>query len=151
MKNEIMTPTPDCEIVHTRIVKAKKEHVFKAFTDPSHLKDWWGPKDFTNTFHAFELRSGGQWKYTMHGPQGDYLNEAVFIKISVPDVLIWNHVSHSLFQMAIVLDEMPDQTTKVTFKMIFTTPEECKQKKEFVLDKNEENLDRLEEELLKIK
>lgn len=148
----IMTPTPDCEIVHTRIVNASKELVFKAWTDPEYLKNWWGPKGFTNTFHRFDLVSGGEWSYTMHGPDGgDYLNEAVFVKIDAPNFLIWNHISNPPFQMVGLFDEMPDNKTKVTFKMVFTTPEECKQKKQFVLDKNEENLDRLETELLKIK
>ncbi|MDB5255958.1 MAG: hypothetical protein JWM14_653 [Chitinophagaceae bacterium] len=152
MQHEIMMHTPDCEIVHTRIVKARKEKVFQAWIDPAHLQNWWGPKDFTNTFHTFDLRPGGQWSYTMHGPDGgNYLNEAVFITIEAPDVLIWNHVSQPPFQMVVVLDEMPDHTTKVTFKMVFTTAEECKQKKKYVLDKNEENLDRLEEELFKMK
>jgi uncharacterized protein YndB with AHSA1/START domain len=149
---QLMTPTPDCEIVHTRIVNATKGKVFKAWTDPEHLKKWWGPKGFTNTFHVFDLVTGGQWNYTMHGPDnGNYLNEAIFIKIAAPDLLIWNHISNPPFQMVGLLDEMSDGKTKVTFKMIFTTAEECTQKKKFVLDKNEENLDRLEDELLNIK
>lgn len=150
--SEIFAVTPDCEIVHTRIVNAAKEKVYRALADPEHLKNWWGPKDFTNTFHVFDLVEGGQWSYTMHGPDnGNYLNEAVFVKIAAPDLLVWNHVSNPPFQMVVVLDRMPDGTTKVTFKMVFTTAEECTLKKRFVLDKNEENLDRLEEELLRIK
>jgi uncharacterized protein YndB with AHSA1/START domain len=50
---------PDCEIVTTRICKAPRKLVYKAWTDPDHLKSWCRPKGFTNTFNTFDLRVGG--------------------------------------------------------------------------------------------
>lgn len=44
-------------------------------------------------------------------------------------------------------DEVASNQTKVLFRMIFDTPEECNKLKKFVVDKNEENFDRLEIEL----
>lgn len=43
MTSEIISTTPDSEIVSTRIVNASRELVFTAWTDPNHLKNWWGP------------------------------------------------------------------------------------------------------------
>jgi uncharacterized protein YndB with AHSA1/START domain len=45
-------PLSDREIVTTRVIDAPRELVFKAWTDPEHLAQWWGPKGFTNTRHC---------------------------------------------------------------------------------------------------
>lgn len=58
------------EIVATRILDAPREVVFRAFTDPDRLAHWWGPKGFTNTFHQFDPRPGGKWRFVMCGPAG---------------------------------------------------------------------------------
>ncbi len=48
---ETYVSSPDREVLNTRIVKATREQVFKAWSDPDNLKRWWGPKGFTNTFN----------------------------------------------------------------------------------------------------
>lgn len=58
------------EIVTTRVFDAPRAMVFAAWTDPDQLKLWWGPKGFSNTFHTCEIKPGGLWTYTMHGPDG---------------------------------------------------------------------------------
>ena len=60
----------DREIVSTRTLDLPRSLVFQAFSDPDHLAHWWGPRGFTNTFHAFDLRPGGVWTFVMHGPDG---------------------------------------------------------------------------------
>jgi hypothetical protein len=50
----------------------------------------------------------------------------------------------------VTFDEITPEKTKVVFKQIFDTVEECNKIKKFVIDKNEENFDRLEEELKKM-
>ena len=76
MTSDILTTTPNSEIVTTRILNFPQELVFKAWSTPEHLKNWWGPKGFTNTFHEFDFREGGIWKFTMHGPErGNFENE----------------------------------------------------------------------------
>lgn len=60
MTPETFSTTPECEIVSSRIVDASQELVFSAWTDPNHLKNWWGPAGFTNTFNKFDLRPGGK-------------------------------------------------------------------------------------------
>ena len=67
----------DREIVTTRLLDWPRERVFRAWTDPAHLARWWGPKGFTNTFHEFDLRPGGLWRFVMHGANGaDYQNKS---------------------------------------------------------------------------
>ncbi len=152
MSSQIITTTPDCEIVSTRIVNAAQELVFTAWTNPEHFKNWWGPSGFTNTFHEFDLRPGGRWRFTMHGPdKGNYENEVEFIKIEKPSLIYWKRHSKPLFHVLATFEAVAAGKTKVVFKMLFDTPEECNKLKGFVVDKNEENFDRLETELTKMK
>ena len=143
-EEEINIPSPDCEIISKRMVDASRENVFAAWTNPDQLKVWWGPKGFTNTFHIFELKPGGRWTFTMHGPDGaNYENESTFIKIKSPEKLVWNHISGHQFQVIVTFEKLLTKT-HVTFSMIFDSAEECQRVKTFVVDANEQNFDRLE-------
>ena len=53
-----------------RIYDAPVEAVWDAWTDPEQVAQWWGPRGFTLTTHSKDLRPGGHWAYTMHGPDG---------------------------------------------------------------------------------
>lgn len=151
MEPEIFSTTPDYEIVTTRIVKASIYLAFKAWTDPNHLKNWWGPKGFTNTFNEFDLRPGGKWCFIMHSPdKGNYHNEVEFIKIDEPNLIFWKRHSKPLFKVLVTFEEISNDKTKIVFKMIFETAEESNKLRPFVVDKNEENFDRLEDELIKM-
>jgi uncharacterized protein YndB with AHSA1/START domain len=151
MTSEIISTTPDCEIVSSRIVNATRERVYRAWTDPNHLKNWWGPAGFTNTFNEFDLRVGGKWRFIMHGPdKGNYANECEFIKIDEPNLIAWKRISKPLFQVVATFEEVSIGKTKIVFKMLFTSANECNKLKIFVVDKNEENFDRLEVELTKM-
>ena len=149
--SEISETSADCEIVTTRLFNAPRKLVFKAWIDPAHLKNWWGPKGFTNTFEEFDLRVGGQWKFVMHGPErGNYRNECTFAVIREPELLIWDRQSKPLFRVEVVFEEIAENETSVIFKQIFETAEECRKIKAFTVGKNDENMDRLEVELKKM-
>jgi len=148
MINEILSVPSDCEIVSSRIVDAPIELVFTAWTVPIHLEKWWGPAGFTNTFKEFDLRPGGKWSFVMHGPdKGNYENECVFIKIEKPFLIAWYRLSKPLFQVVAAFEKISTGRTKIVFKMLFETSEECSKIKAFAPEKNEENFDRLETEL----
>ena len=149
MKTEIINTTPDCEIVTTRIFDFSRELVFRAWSEAEHLKNWWGPAGFTNTFNEFDFRVGGKWSFIMHGPEkGNYPNECESLKIENPSLIAWNRISKPHFQVLATFDEVSDRKTKIIFKMLFNTADECGKLKPFVVDKNEENFDKLEVELL---
>lgn len=88
----------------------------------------------------------------MHGPdKGNYQNECEFIKIEVPSLIAWQRHSKPIFQVVVLFEEVTKSETKVIFKMLFTSEEECNKLKKFVVDKNEENFDRLERVLPEIR
>ena len=151
MTSEFPSTTPDCEIVSSRIVNASIDFVYAAWTDPTHLKNWWGPAGFTNTFNEFDLRPGGKWSFIMHGPgKGNYPNECEFIKIEKPALIIWKRFSKPVFQVVVSFEEISTDKTKIIFKQIFNSANECNKVRAFAIDKNEENFDRLELELKKM-
>ena len=47
------------ELIFTRILDAPRELVFKLWTEPHHLAQWWGPKGFTNPVCELDARVGG--------------------------------------------------------------------------------------------
>ena len=107
MTTEIIAATPDCEIVSTRIVNATREMVYSAWTKPEHLKNWWGPNGFTNTFNEFDFRVGGKWSFIMHGPdKGNYHNECEFIKIDEPKLIAWKRFSKPIFKVVAAFEEV---------------------------------------------
>jgi uncharacterized protein YndB with AHSA1/START domain len=139
------------EIFSSRILHASVELVYRAFAKPSHLKNWWGPEGFTNTIHEFDLRPGGKWILTMHGPEkGNYENSSVFNIVQPNTLITWTRLSQPLFDMEIAFKKLNDSQTEVSFRMIFKTAEECEKIKKFAGPKNEENFDRLEREILKL-
>lgn len=141
-----------CEIVSMRIFPTSREILFKAFADPNHLSKWWGPKGFTNTFHKFDFREGGHWRFTMHAPEkGNFENHCEFTHIQVPQLIAWKRHSKPHFRVMFLFESICSSETKLIFKMMFDTEEECNKLKPFTVDKNEENFDRLFTELLNIR
>ncbi|WP_292739428.1 SRPBCC domain-containing protein [Nostoc sp. JL31] len=55
-KNDSIDAQSQRELVITRILKAPREVVFKAWTDPKHIAQWWGPKGFTTRVIEMDLR-----------------------------------------------------------------------------------------------
>lgn len=53
-----------------RVFEAPRELVFKAWTDPKHLAQWWGPHGFTNPVCEVDARPGGAIRIDMRGPDG---------------------------------------------------------------------------------
>lgn len=58
------------EMVLTRTFAAPRALVFRAWTEPQHLAQWWGPRGFTNPVCEFDARPGGQILIDMAGPDG---------------------------------------------------------------------------------
>jgi len=87
----------------------------------------------------------------MHGPEkGNYENEVEFLQIEKPSLIAWKRLSQPLFNVVTTFEDLVGNQTRLIFRMIFDTPEECNKLKGFAPEKNEENFDRLEEELAKM-
>jgi uncharacterized protein YndB with AHSA1/START domain len=141
----------DRAIVTTRVLDAPRELVFKAWTDPDSLVRWWGPKGFTSTFEEFDPRPGGIWRFVMHGPEGgDYKNKSVFTEVVPHQRIVFQHVSGPRFQVTATFAEQGGKT-RLTFQMLFETAAECDKVKVYAVEANEQNLDRLEAQLFRMR
>ena len=65
-----MSGNSGTEMIIERVIDAPQDLIFRAFTEPDHVKHWWGPNGFTNTIHEMDVRPGGIWRFIMHGPDG---------------------------------------------------------------------------------
>jgi uncharacterized protein YndB with AHSA1/START domain len=54
----------------SRVFDAPRELVWKAWTNPEYVKQWWGPKGFTSPFCKIDFRVGGKFLYCMRTPDG---------------------------------------------------------------------------------
>jgi hypothetical protein len=87
----------------------------------------------------------------MHGPEnGHYENASVFTTVIPNQLIAWTRLSQPHFDMEIQFEPINNLHSKISFKMIFKSAEECDKMKKFVVPKNEENFDRLEKVLLLI-
>src|SRR5471032_189957 len=78
------------EFVITREFAAPRELVFKAWTDPKHLAQWWGPKGFTNPVCEWDARPGGKIYDVMRAPNGtDYPMGGAFQEVAAPERLVF--------------------------------------------------------------
>lgn len=133
--------------VTSRIIDVPRPRVFRAFAEPDHLTRWWGPAGFSSTFHEFDFRPGGRWRFILHGPDGkDYRNECVFTEIVAPERVVLDHVVGHHFVLTITMAERGVQT-EVGWCQVFDTVEECRRIAGVVVDANEQNLDRLAAEV----
>lgn len=135
----------DREIINVRVFNAPREVLFNAWADAEQLAQWWGPKGFRNTFHEFDFKPGTTWVYTMHGPDGiDYQNKSVFKEIVKPERIVFQHLKPMHRFLVTATFEALGDKTKLTFHQLFDTVEECDRVKGFIVEANEQNLDRLE-------
>ncbi len=127
----------DRELIFTRVFDAPRELVFKAWTDPRHLVQWWGPNGFTTSVYEMDVRPGGVWRLTMHGPDGvDYKNRMVFLEVVKPERLVYKHEPEEgseplTFEITVTFAK-EGAKTKVTMRMLFPSTAE----REFVVKKH---------------
>jgi len=76
-------------LIIERIFDAPREMVWKAWTDPTYVSRWWGPKDFTAPFCKIDFRVGGRFHYCMRSPNGEeYWNVGEYREIIFPTKIV---------------------------------------------------------------
>lgn len=87
--NESDQSGADGEFVISRTFNAPRELVWKAFTDPEHLKHWWGPKGFKAKSCMVDLRPGGVFHYCLESPTGQEMwGKFIYREIVAPERLV---------------------------------------------------------------
>ncbi len=85
-------PKDKPQIITTRVLNAPRELVWKVLSSPDHLKHYWGPDGFTNTYKSFAFEKDGESRFTMHGPDGtNYPNRMIYRELDAPRYIRWEH------------------------------------------------------------
>jgi uncharacterized protein YndB with AHSA1/START domain len=131
-----MTSTiADSGFVISRAFDAPRELLWKAFTEPEHMKEWWGPKGSTIVVSKMDLRVGGTYHGAMRTPDGGVIwAKFVYREIVEPVRLVWIHsfsdedggLSRHPFSptwplellTTVTFDEAPGGKTKLTLRWL---------------------------------
>lgn len=90
--SENMNPSSSLQnnpFVITRVVNAPRDLVWRVFTEPEHLKQWFGPQGFTLPTCNLDLQPGGVFHYSMRSPDGfEMWGKWIFREIVAPERLV---------------------------------------------------------------
>jgi len=117
----------DREIVLSRVIAAPRDLVFKAWTDPQHLPNWFGPEGFGGETAEIDIRVGGRWRFVMVAPNGvRYDNRILFLRIEPPYLLEFDHGSDkdddpARFRVIVTFDEQSNRKTVITLRQLHPT------------------------------
>lgn len=75
-----------------RIFNAPRDLVWRAWTDPNLLHQWYGPGAET-VIHEFDLTPGGKWLNEMKYGENSYFQKVIFKEIAAPEKMVWQHHS----------------------------------------------------------
>jgi uncharacterized protein YndB with AHSA1/START domain len=79
----------DRELVLTRLIDAPRDKVYKAWTDPELLKQWFAPLPYTTPMAELDVRPGGSNLIVMRDPDGNDLpNQGVYLEVVENELLV---------------------------------------------------------------
>ena len=87
-KNTVNETEP---MVITRVFDAPRELVWKAWTDPKYVMQWWGPKGFTSPVCKMDLCVGGKFLFCMKSPDGqEFWNGGEYHEIVLHEKIVYS-------------------------------------------------------------
>ncbi|SDR00902.1 Uncharacterized conserved protein YndB, AHSA1/START domain [Virgibacillus subterraneus] len=127
-KTRIIAEKGTHDVVISRIFNAPRELVFKTYTDPITVPEWWGPKRYTTTVDQMDVKKGGIWRFIHRDVEGnEYAFNGVYHEISSPEKIINTFdvegYSDFLGLVTIHFEEMPGSKTKFTETTVYQSVE----------------------------
>lgn len=91
MNKMTLVAEPGAHELHTtRAFNAPRELVFKVFTDPVLVPQWWGPRDYTTIVDTMDVRKGGIWRYIQRDTDGgEHIFNGVYHEINAPERMVF--------------------------------------------------------------
>jgi uncharacterized protein YndB with AHSA1/START domain len=111
------------QLVLERIFEAPREKVYRAWTEPKLLKQWFAPKPWTTSGAALDVRPGGSSMVVMRDPDGkDYPSQGIYLEVVENEKLVFTDAftaawepSEKPFMLAIVtFEDLGDGKTRYT-------------------------------------
>jgi len=145
METQVKSKTSERELTASRLLNAPVELVWEVWTNPEHIKNWWGPNGFTNTIYKMDVKLGGTWELMMHGPDGtNFWNKHTYTEVVKHEKLVHVH-GEPKFEMTITFTAQGNKTL-VNIVSLFESAEVLqKVVKEFgAAEGLKQNVDKLE-------
>jgi uncharacterized protein YndB with AHSA1/START domain len=102
------TPNPELDLVLERTVDVAPELVWKAWTTPELLKQWFAPKPWTTTACEIDLQPGGRFDTTMRSPEGDeYPGSGCILVVEEGSTLVFTSALGPGFRPVIAEGDFP--------------------------------------------
>ncbi len=111
----------------TRVFDAPPERLFKAYTDPKLIPEWWGPARLTTKIDKMDARTGGSWRFIQRDPEGnEYAFHGVYHEVSPMRIVqtfeYEGMPGHVMLQVMTL--EKRDDKTKMTDKSIIESADD---------------------------
>lgn len=107
------TPASDRELVLTRLIDAPRDKLFRAWTEPELMKQWFTPRPWTTPVIEVDLRPGGSNLIVMRGPDGtEFPNRGVYLEIVKNERLVFTDAYTKAWEPS----EKPFFTGVITFE-----------------------------------
>jgi uncharacterized protein YndB with AHSA1/START domain len=111
-ETKAITLTEGRDLILKCIIRAPREKLFKAWTDPELLKQWFTPPPWTTALAETDVRVGGSTLIVMRGPDGaDYPNRGVYLEIVENERIVFTNAYTSAWE----LSDKPFMTVILTF------------------------------------
>jgi uncharacterized protein YndB with AHSA1/START domain len=111
------------ELVINRTFDAPREHVFAAWTDPHHAREWWGPVNYPARFVEMDARPGGRWRICLRSTEGkpELWQGGVFREVMAPERLVFTFAweeegERGLETLVTITFEEDGGKTRMTFR-----------------------------------
>lgn len=122
-----LTTPSDREIRVERIFNAPRSRVWKAFTDPELVAQWWG-RGNKLVVEKFEPVRGGHWRFVEHSPQGTHGFEGRYREVTPEERVIqtfeWDGMPGHVVLETVTLEDLGDgRTLVVNVSLFFTSAE----------------------------
>lgn len=99
LASEITIPNEEPVIIITRLFDASQKLVYKLFTDPYHLAQFWGPEGATIHISRMDVRPGGMWNLVMRFANGMEMPvSSMFVEVWEPYLLVYRDVATITFE-----------------------------------------------------
>lgn len=85
-----VTPMDDRELVITRLIDAPREKVYRCWTEPELMKQWFAPRPWTTPEVQADVRTGGASLIVMRSPEGqDFPNRGIYLEVVPNEKLVF--------------------------------------------------------------
>jgi len=126
-KTKITAEPGKQEIIFSREFDAPRELVYRLWTDPRYVPEWWGPADLTTTVDSMDVRKGGIWRFVQRDAQGnEFAFNGVFHEASFPERIVQTTEFEGMPGVGletITFEETEEGKTRLTGRSLFPSVE----------------------------